>query len=561
MDLLWTVSTLRTVVSTKFDIEEDSIKLLCKGKLLNAKVAEKTLKSLKIKQNDKLILMNRPRIKSKSKSPSPPTTSSATTSSKSHATSNSNSNQTTTSEISGDNDDKQQDAIVSNPEKEIQAKEASDPLLRLYRFAYESMTNMDTINASVVESFQNEKAFKTINGTPDSMRMQTLLTAMRQMLSISQDAGQSLDKTMNKKKLSAKDKTINDKLAPLTVSDHDAVSKQEIVSPVHRRPKDDKSKFVRSQKSDSKSNGSKLGDNILGERLYKLCADDQVDEAIMLILRYKLKDDNHSALAICKYEVQNADDGHDWWGYHGNRKNSMQYAIERVYDHFMDKKPEINQHSMRRLFLLKMLLKEGASIYGLLEGKVPRLQTVWGRYWKSVAYCKNREAVDLIFQCGAGIHDVNHKGSTKGQGRKYTAHTTWAPIHEAMRERNVPVMKHLLNAGAKSNGYFMRFFTHERGPYHALYPTAMCGFMEDWRPMLGRKSSDEGMLKCFLKHCDPKKNGFPDVNHYSFNRKEVPIPKPPTPPPQKENVPNTHADEDSDEYSEESDDYDSEEGL
>jgi len=37
--------------------------LLCKGKMLNDKIADKTLKSLKIKKNDKIILMNKPEIK------------------------------------------------------------------------------------------------------------------------------------------------------------------------------------------------------------------------------------------------------------------------------------------------------------------------------------------------------------------------------------------------------------------------------------------------------------------------------------------------------------------
>ena len=264
----------------------------------------------------------------------------------------------------------------------------------------------------------------------------------------------------------------------------------------------------------------------------------------MLILRYKLKDDNHSALAICKYQVEDAQSAYGGWGYHGNRKDSLQYAIERVYPHFMDKKPEINQHSMRRMFSLKMLMKEGTSIYGLLEGKIPRLESVWGTYWKSMARCKNGDAVDLIFQCGAGIHDVNHNASNKGEGRKWTAHTTWTPIQEAILHRNVPVMKHLLNVGAKSNGYYVRMFRHETGPYHALYPTAMCAFLKVSGTFVERNSGGSEMLKCFLKHCDPKKNGFPNVNHYSINRKTVPVPKPPTPPPQEENVPNTHADED-----------------
>ena len=540
------------------------------------------------------------------------------------------SDQTTSIEISGDNDEEQQDAITPKPEKAIPTKmgkksaqqltaerkqreaeralrdterakkrlsmrtkiavqknKASDPLLRLYQFAYESMTNMDSINPtqiieewdSVVESCQNEKALKTING-------EKLLSTMRHILSIPQkqtgdaNAGQSIDVIMNKEKLSAKDETINDTLDPLTVSDHDAVSKEEIVSPVHRRPKDDKSKFVRSRDAeivsnsdDTKSNepedtNTDSDDNALGQKLYTLCADDQVDEAIMLILRYKLKDDNHSALAICKYEVQDADDGHDWWGYHGNRKDSFQYAIERVYPHFMDKKSEINQHAMRRLFLFKMLLKEGAPLYESFEGEVPRLESVWGTYWKSIAKCTNGDAVDLIFQCGVDIHDVNHKEGTKEEGRKHKMYTAWTPIQKSILQRNVSLMKHLLNAGAKSTGYYMRFFKHRdrSTPFTALCPTAMCTFWTETFNYLElkRDGNEFEILKCFLKHCDPKKNGFPNVNHYSFIQHYVLKKNPPTPPPKEEDVPNTYSDDldQGDEYDDEDDYYDdSDDGL
>lgn len=53
--------------------------------------------------------------------------------------------------------------------------------------------------------------------------------------------------------------TVNETLAPLAVSDpasdpvSDPVSKEELISPVHKRPKDDKSKFVRSQNADTVS--------------------------------------------------------------------------------------------------------------------------------------------------------------------------------------------------------------------------------------------------------------------------------------------------------------------
>ena len=509
------------------------------------------------------------------------------------------SDQTTSIEISGDNDEEQQDAILSEREKKIQAKEdkkgaqqlaaerkqretdracrdterakkrlsmrtkiaeqknkGSDPLLRLYRFAYESMINLDSINPaqikeewdSVVESFPNKRALKTLNGAPDSM--ETLLTAMSQILSISwgkigdKNAGQSIDETMNKKKLSAKDETINDTLAPLTVSDHDAVSKEEIVSPVHKRPKDDKSKVVRSQKEetvsnsdDTKSNEPKdtntdLDDNALGQKLHKLCAEDQVDKAIMLILRYKLKDDNHSALTICKYEVEDADYNYRNKRPDGPRRESFKYAIERVYPRFLDQKPDIKQHfgdyhSMRRLFLFKMLLKEGASLYGLLEGKVPRLESVWGTYWDSMAKCKNGDTVDLLFQCGAGIHDVNHKTGTKVEYRREKEYTAWTPIQKAIRHQNVSLMKHLLNAGATITGYFMWFFKHRDMsiPSTELCPTAMCMF---WTESCSHDNGFE-ILKCFLKHCDSKVNGFPNVNHYSFNQHTVLKEKPPTP--------------------------------
>lgn len=72
IDLYWTVNVLLQTVSTKFDIPKETIKLLCKGKMLNDKIGEKTLKSLKIKKNDKIILMNKPQLKKKPKpTPSP----------------------------------------------------------------------------------------------------------------------------------------------------------------------------------------------------------------------------------------------------------------------------------------------------------------------------------------------------------------------------------------------------------------------------------------------------------------------------------------------------------
>ena len=390
-----------------------------------------------------------------------------------------------------------------------QKKQAPDSLFRLYQFAYKSMTDPGSINPaqikeewdSVAECFQNEI------DAPDSM--ESLLTAIRQILSLLSGIRQDTN----------------------THSD----------------------------------------DNVLGQKLHKLCADDQVDEALMLIWRYKLKDDNHSALAICKYNVQNAHNEFGGWGYHGTRKDSFQYAIEHVYPRFLDNKTESNQHdeyeySMRRLFLFKMLLKEGASLYGLLEGKIPRLETVWGTYWKSIARCKDGDAVDLIFECGAGIHDVNHKEGTKDRSRKCKQYTVWTPIQEAILQRNVPLMKHLLNAGAKSNGYFMWFFFHEEmSPVRALYPTAMCAFLNVWSDYLEWNSDGNEMVKCFLKHCDPKVNGFPNVNHYCLSHHTVPIPKaptPPPPPPKEEDVPNIHPDDDSDDETEDEEDYyDSDEGL
>ena len=58
-------------ISTKFEIPKETIKLLCKGKMLNDKIGTKTLKSLKIKKNDKIILMNKPQIKKSKPKPNP----------------------------------------------------------------------------------------------------------------------------------------------------------------------------------------------------------------------------------------------------------------------------------------------------------------------------------------------------------------------------------------------------------------------------------------------------------------------------------------------------------
>eukprot|EP00486_Rosalina_sp_Unknown_P005938 CAMPEP_0201569454 /NCGR_PEP_ID=MMETSP0190_2-20130828/11117_1 /ASSEMBLY_ACC=CAM_ASM_000263 /TAXON_ID=37353 /ORGANISM="Rosalina sp." /LENGTH=743 /DNA_ID=CAMNT_0047991755 /DNA_START=88 /DNA_END=2315 /DNA_ORIENTATION=+ len=71
IDLYWTVNDLLDTISTKFEIPKETLKLLCKGKMLNDKIGTKTLKSLKIKKNDKIILMNKPQIKKSKPKPKP----------------------------------------------------------------------------------------------------------------------------------------------------------------------------------------------------------------------------------------------------------------------------------------------------------------------------------------------------------------------------------------------------------------------------------------------------------------------------------------------------------
>mmetsp|Transcript_47413 Transcript_47413/g.76048 ORF Transcript_47413/g.76048 Transcript_47413/m.76048 type:complete len:669 (+) Transcript_47413:75-2081(+) len=66
VDLHWTVNVLLEAICSKYEIPKQSIKLLCKGKMLSdEKLSEKTLKSLKIKAADKIIVMNKPQIKKK----------------------------------------------------------------------------------------------------------------------------------------------------------------------------------------------------------------------------------------------------------------------------------------------------------------------------------------------------------------------------------------------------------------------------------------------------------------------------------------------------------------
>ena len=79
IDLNWTVNDLLTTISNKFNLTTDAIKLLCKGKMLNNKIASKTLKSLKIKPNDKIILMNKPQLNKKQKTSKSPSLSPSTT--------------------------------------------------------------------------------------------------------------------------------------------------------------------------------------------------------------------------------------------------------------------------------------------------------------------------------------------------------------------------------------------------------------------------------------------------------------------------------------------------
>ena len=162
----------------------------------------------------------------------------------------------------------------------------------------------------------------------------------------------------------------------------------------------------------------------VAEALESLCSKDAVDEAILLILRYKLEDAGHSAHAICEYQVDKSG------GWSTSKVTAVHAVIQRLRGSNKDSKQQ------RRLFLFEVFLREGVTTQNL------RYQTGgWAtqecnhNVWESTVNANCQDALDLIFRFGKDV-DVNTLCQDNNSGNKAVQYSKWRPIHKAIKNGN-----------------------------------------------------------------------------------------------------------------------------
>lgn len=184
-------------------------------------------------------------------------------------------------------------------ETESKNEESEELLLTLYRFAYnvigENSISDEIKNgwSNIVDQFPDDEHLKTIKNAPDSAR--ALLEAIRSI-----------------------------------PPPEDQESKPEDKKPTKDDKKEDAQELV-----DVKG---------IAIKLEKICESDHVDDAMMMILQYKLNDENRSAKAICEFQI---DQSGGWT----SRSSSAIHQVIRKMDRWGTKETPESKNK-RRLFLV-----------------------------------------------------------------------------------------------------------------------------------------------------------------------------------------------------------------
>merc|ERR1719361_2164568 len=202
-------------------------------------------------------------------------------------------------------------------------------------------------------------------------------------------------------------------------------------------------------------------------RMHELCRAGQVDAAILNILSRKLRDKEHSAAALCQFEVS---DGGGW-------SSRSHYETDVPYHSLFknkksDRKPMKDR--IKDLFLVELFLREG-NVH---------------------AACKT--------------HDNYRNGQT---GRN------WKPIHKAIQNNTLCLVQQLLRHGAVIDEFYSTFWQSRYGSHSVELSTLyLTKFHHVWSPHTITYRESNKMLKVVLKHCTYRNAGNSDVlpvNQYS----------------------------------------------
>jgi len=276
--------------------------------------------------------------------------------------------------------------------------------------------------------------------------------------------------------------------------------------------------------------------------LVKYCESDNLDQALLCLLHYKLGHDN-SAKELVNFRLDNSA------GWSSYQYAAIHKAIEkctrseRSYQHKddMNKRFEIEKIPYdadeatkealeaknkpkeerrdayirsvvdskydRTILLIEFILREGATTTLISHASGWRVHGGNKTVFDMALASNNMDVLRAIFKYGTDI-DINTQCSSGGSTMRTDYGETWQPIHTSIEQKNYELTKLIIGRGADINAYRTYTMNNEYGSRQDKQRTALyciCSEIDD-----GNR-----MLKLILSEHQQKYNGIPDVNKFN----------------------------------------------
>eukprot|EP01084_Bolivina_argentea_P320232 555596_1 len=290
-----------------------------------------------------------------------------------------------------------------------------------------------------------------------------------------------------------------------------------------------KNEFIYGKKTDFKkqSDGQQKEKNPNDPNILLLnyCTDDNIDQSILVLLKYKLNNANKSCLELCHYIQKSSG-----WAYCNqtavaavmNQINQSAWKYENneiIQKKFpKDKKDEnakkkyisniiVNKYQ-RRLLLLEIFLREKTSTSKVMYASGGyHTQIRNDSIFQMALSMDNMDVYELIFKYGVDVEGIiDNPCTTNNSTNKSSAYTMYKPIHKAVENANYTLVELLIKRGANIKDYRTEFYLDD-------YNISKRDRQETLLYLAATRLKDDNkMFKLILNTYKQEINGLPDVN-------------------------------------------------
>ena len=192
-------------------------------------------------------------------------------------------------------------------------------------------------------------------------------------------------------------------------------------------------------------------------KLVKYCEKDNIDQALITLLKYKLE--HPSCKEIVNY-IHSSSGGWSSYSYAAIHKllgqvNRKKYSYQNEKE--LEQRDEyirniIDSKYDKTIFLVEIMLKEGLSTTIKSSASGWRVRATNETVFDQALSSDNNDVLRLIFKYGVDI-DIESMCHSGGSSMRTDSSSSWKPIHTAIEKRNHELTKLIIARGADINSY------------------------------------------------------------------------------------------------------------